>query len=144
MFSYREQELLQEICKNSKAALLDIHTVLGKVHDEELAYDLNRQAARYSRIEEKAQDRLLEQGVVPEPVGILERTRRWASWQTSTAFNVSTEHVAGMLLREERDRRERLRAILTHRGDVTDTATEMAAEFLDFESESMRILQTYL
>lgn len=144
MVSYREQDILQEICKSSKAALLDIHTVLGKVQDEELAFDLNRQAARYSRMEEKAQDRLLEKGIVPEPVGILERTRRWTAWQTSTALNVSTGHVARMLLREERDRRERLQSMVSQRKGASDAAAEIAAEFLDFESESMRILQTYL
>lgn len=143
MLTQGEQKLLQEICRNSKEALLDIHTVLGKVHDEDLALDLNRQAARYSRLEEKAQDCLLEKGIVPEPMGILERTRRWTSWQAGTALNVSTEHVAQLLLREERDRKDRLQSKMKQE-DSSGWTMEMAEEFLDFEKESMRILQAYL
>ena len=90
MLTHSEQNILEDICRNSKTAILDIHTILGKVYDDELALDLNRQAARYSRMQEKAVDRLLEKGVMPQPIGILERTKRWAAIQAETALNVST------------------------------------------------------
>ena len=50
MISYAEQELLETIVKNTSRSLQDIYTVLGKVYDDELALDLNIQAAGYSGI----------------------------------------------------------------------------------------------
>ena len=54
MLSQSEQNVLEEISQGSRSALLDIHTVISKVYDDELALDLNRQAAKYSRLQEKA------------------------------------------------------------------------------------------
>ena len=54
MLSHTEQEVLENICRGSGAALLDIHSIISKVYDDELAYDLNRQAAKYSRFRERA------------------------------------------------------------------------------------------
>lgn len=144
MLSHSEQHVLEEISRNSKSALLDIRTVLGKVYDEELALDLNRQAARYSRMEEKAADRLLDKGVIPEPISILDRTKRWASWQTGTALNVSTGHVAELMLSGEKSRYENMRAALRENEVTSSFTSEFAEEFLNFEEESMRILQDYV
>ena len=55
MISYAEQELLETIVKNTSRSLQDIYTVLGKVYDDELALDLNIQAAGYSGIKERRQ-----------------------------------------------------------------------------------------
>lgn len=53
MLSQTEQEVLETICGGSRAALLDIRSLIGKVYDEELAHDLNRQAASYLQFREK-------------------------------------------------------------------------------------------
>ena len=53
MISYAEQELLETIVKNTSRSLQDIYTVLGKVYDDELALDLNIQAARLFRDQRK-------------------------------------------------------------------------------------------
>lgn len=144
MLTHSEQNILEDICRNSKTAILDIHTILGKVYDDELALDLNRQAARYSRMQEKAVDKLLEKGVMPQPIGILERTKRWAAIQAETALNVSTPHVADMMLRANEERVERMHHTVEE-NPVTDNATcELAEEFLDFEEENLHILKTYL
>ena len=69
MISYAEQELLETIVKNTSRSLQDIYTVLGKVYDDELALDLNIQAAGYSGIKEKAANCLFETGNVPPLLG---------------------------------------------------------------------------
>ena len=104
MLSHTEQEVLENICRGSGAALLDIHSIISKVYDDELAYDLNRQAAKYSRFRERAAEGRLDQGIVPQPISILDRTKRWTAIQAGTALNVSTEHVADMMLKEENKR----------------------------------------
>ena len=105
MISYAEQELLETIVKNTSRSLQDIYTVLGKVYDDELALDLNIQAAGYSGIKEKAADCLFETGNVPPLLGVMERAKRWGMLQAKTALNVNTGYMANMLAKEERLRR---------------------------------------
>lgn len=143
MISQSEQEVLQEICKNSKEALFDIHTLIGKVYDEELAMDLNRQAARYSRIQEKAANGLLETGVIPEPMSILDRTRRWAAIQANTALNVSTGHIADMVVKEKRNRMQSLEETVKENTVISAMSYELAEEFINFEEESLEKLKSY-
>ena len=81
---------------------------------------------------------------MPQPIGILERTKRWAAIQAETALNVSTPHVADMMLRANEERVERMHHTVEE-NPVTDNATcELAEEFLDFEEENLHILKTYL
>lgn len=144
MLSQTEQEVLENICRGSRAALLDIHSIISKVYDEELAYDLNRQAARYSSFREKAADGLLKQGVIPQPIGILDRTKRWTAIQAGTALNVSTGHVADMMLKEETKRMNQVEESLGKNHVTSDFSCELAEEFLAFERENIRILKTYV
>ena len=143
MLSCTEQKVLEEIYRGSRTALLDIHSMIGKVYDEELAYDLNRQAARYSRLGEKAADSLLAEGVIVQPVGILDRAKRWAAIQAGTALNVSTEHVAQMIKKEEIRRLESIEDILSRNRVTGSVSCELAEEFMAFERENINILGSY-
>lgn len=143
MITISEKKILEEICKKSRAALLDIHTVIGKVYDEELAWDLNRQAVRYSGIQEKAENNLLENGTIPAPIGIVQRTRRWAELQAMTALNISTGHVASLMEHENAERLESMNAVVKDNDVISSMAYELAEEFMDFEEENIRVLKAY-
>lgn len=143
MLSQTEREVLEQICGGSRAALLDIRSLIGKVYDEELACDLNRQAAGYSGFREKAAEGLLRQGIVPRQAGILDMAKRWAALQAGTALNVSTCHVADMVLKEERRRAGDLELLLEKSGRERDSSSGLAEEFLRFEKENIQILGTY-
>lgn len=144
MLSISEQNVLEEICKSSKSALLDIHNVISRVYDDELALDLNRQAARYSRLQEKAVDRLLDKGVIPPPIGIVDRTKRWAAIQAGTALNVSTGHIADMMVKENGQRLDHVLTSVKENEVTSSMAYELAEEFMDFEQENIRILKSYI
>lgn len=144
MLSQTEQEVLEKICGGSRAALLDIHSIIGKVYDKDLAYDLNRQAVRYSGFQEKAAGGLLEQGIVPHPIGILDRAKRWTEIQAGTALNVSTGHVADMIMKEETRRVEGMEKLLGKKDATGQASGELAEEYLKFGRENIQILQAYL
>ena len=144
MISYSEQKLLESIVKNSTESLQDIHTVLGKVYDDELALDLNRQAAGYSSLKERAARRLLDTGIVPAPVGVLDRAKRWGVLKAKTALNINTGYVAGMLAEDEEGRRHDMEQAVREMQVFGQTSCELAEEFLDFEEKSIRILKTYV
>ena len=69
VISYAEQKILEDIVKNTSRSLQDIYMVLGKVYDDDLALDLNRQAAGYSGMKERAAKCLFDTGLVPPPLG---------------------------------------------------------------------------
>lgn len=143
MISYTEQKLLEGIVKNSTESLQDIHTMIGKVYDDELALDLNRQASVYSGMKEKAAKCLLEKGIVPEPVSILDRTKRWGFLQAKTALNVSTEYIAGLLAKDEENRLRAMKQTVKEQGVYGQEACELADAFMDFEEKNIRILKSY-
>ena len=141
--SYAEQELLETIVKNTSRSLQDIYTVLGKVYDDELALDLNIQAAGYSGIKEKAANCLFETGNVPPLLGVMERAKRWGMLQAKTALNVNTGYMANMLAKEERLRRSDMQKT-TQKLEICGKESEtIAQEFLNLEEKNIRILQNY-
>ena len=143
MISYAEQELLETIVKNTSRSLQDIYTVLGKVYDDELALDLNIQAAGYSGIKEKAANCLFETGNVPPLLGVMERAKRWGMLQAKTALNVNTGYMANMLAKEERLRRSDMQKA-TQKLEICGKESEtIAREFLNLEEKNIRILQNY-
>ena len=143
MISYAEQELLESIVKNTSRSLQDIYTVLGKVYDDELALDLNIQAAGYSGIKEKAANCLFETGNVPPLLGVMERAKRWGMLQAKTALNVNTGYMANMLAKEERLRRSDMQKA-TQKLEICGKESEtIAREFLNLEEKNIRILQNY-
>ena len=53
MLSEADRAVLDESFQNTRMAGEAIHMVIGKVEDEDLALDLNRQACRFLQFEEK-------------------------------------------------------------------------------------------
>lgn len=143
MITVKEQEILEEIHKGSKKAQLDIQAVLSKVYDDDLALDLNKQSAGYSRMQEKAEDVLLNAGIIPETLGILEKTRRWASVQASTALNISTGHIASLIQDTEKESLERVERAMKGVTVQTSGAYELGEEFRKLEKQNMRVLNSY-
>ena len=143
MITIKEQEILEEVYKGSRRAKMDIHSLLPKVYDEELALDLNRLAAGYGRMEEQAENELLHSGIMPESIGLFERTRRWAGIQASTALNISTCHIADLVGQTERDNLEKIEGVLRESSPMKSRAWELADEFRQFEKENLRILSSY-
>ncbi|HIT90470.1 MAG TPA: hypothetical protein IAC41_08655, partial [Candidatus Merdenecus merdavium] len=89
MITESEQRVLEEIYKNTITELKSIQTIMGKVYDEDLALDLNKQAVKLSKIEEIAANRLAKKRIHPEPLRASERFKLWSSIQGETLLNTS-------------------------------------------------------
>ena len=119
MISQSEQEVLKEICRSSNKGLFDIRTLLGKVYDEDLAMDLNRQAAKYSGLQEKAENSLLESGVMPDSTGIFDKAKRWAVLKAGTARNISTGHIADLMVKEKENQMQNLETVVKNNSVIS-------------------------
>ena len=138
-----ETEVLNTIYRESKLGLQAIHNVIGKVYDEKLALDLNKQAAKYSKLEEKAATRLIENGKVPRSIRPMEKARMWTSMQANMVLNTSTGHVAEMIIKENATEiTDVLKAVKRHK-NISTESMEMADELMDFSEKNIQILKSY-
>ncbi len=144
MITNEELTVLETACRNTRMAQKAIHTVLNKVYDEELAYDLGRQADVYRELEHKAERTLRREGLGLRDSSGLERAMLWASIQTGTLLNTSTAHVADMMIRgNARGITDLMKA--THNNKLVGSyANELAGELMDFEEKNIEKLKSYL
>lgn len=144
MISNEELTVLEKTCKNTRMAQNAISTIINKVYDEELAYDLNRQAKRFCDLEHKAERMLLLEGRGFTDSSGWERATQWASIQANTMLNTSTAHVADMMIQTNaKGITELMKA--THNNKLKNSyANEIAAEVMDFEEKNIEKLKTYL
>ena len=66
------------------------------------------------------------------------------SIHANTAFNVSTGHLAEMMIQESNRGITSMWKSLKHNGLATDAAVELAKELVDFEEKSIERLKEYL
>ena len=59
-------------------------------------------------------------------------------------WNISTEHVAEILLRDEQKRLDAMMDLVREQKKQDRETEEIAEEFMDFQEENIRILRTYL
>lgn len=144
MISNEEINVLNETCRNTKMALDAINTVLNKVYDEDLAYDLNCQANKYRELERKVQRKMTEEGVRPKESSRIEKAMLWSAIQANTMLNTSTSHVAEMVIQgNTRGITELMKA--THNNKIKGSyANELANELMDFEEKNIEKLKSYL
>lgn len=143
MITSSDKQLLQETYKNSKKGIDTLSTLLNKVYDNDLNYEMNTQLQRYREINSKVSDRLIEAGVMLENKP-LEKMKMWSAIQANTIFNTSTEHIANMMIRENSSGMTGIMTTLNESGNATDKSVELANELMVFEEDSIKKLKSYL
>jgi len=143
MITNSDRQILQETYQNSKKGIDTISTLLNKVYDDNLNYEMNTQLQRYREINSKASDKLIEAGVMLENKP-MEKFKLWSGLQARTIFNTSTKHIADMLIRENSVGMTGIMTSLKERGNATDHSVELASELVNFEEDSIRKLKSYL
>ncbi len=143
MITSSDKQLLEEAYKNSKKGIETISTLLNKVYDDDLNYEMNTQLQRYREINSKVSDKLIEAGVMLENKP-MDKLKMWSAIQARTIFNTSTEHIADMMIRENSVGMTGIMTTLKESGNATDKSVEIASELMAFEEDSIRKLKSYL
>lgn len=143
MITSSDKQLLQEAYTSSKKGIDTISTLLNKVYDDDLNYEMNTQLQRYRELNSKVSDKLIEAGVMLENKP-LDKFKMWSAIQANTIFNTSTEHIANMMIRENSVGMTGIMTSLKESRNATDTAVELASELMNFEEDSIRKLKSYL
>lgn len=144
MIRNEEISVLNETCRNSRMAVEALNTVLNKVYDEELSYDLNCQINKYKEFERKAERKLSEHGRAPKKDSIMSKAMLWTGIQTNTMLNTSTSHVADMVIQGNTRGITELMKVTHNNKHAGSYANELAKELMDFEEMNIDKLKSYL
>lgn len=143
MRNYEEINVLKETRKNAVMAINAIDILMGKVYNQEFAYELTAERDRYREFERKAEARLWEHGMAAKD-SILDRAMLWGAVNTNTLLNISTPHVADMVIQGNSRGIADLIKVKHNNKNVGSYANELAEEIMDFEEENIERLKRYL
>lgn len=139
-----DAKILQEVQKNTQMGMTAINTILDKIGDDDFSLQLAKQSLHYSEIHNKALDQILKnEGDVYHGSQITDMMLK-GSIHASTALNVSTQHLAEMMIQGSSRGITSMWKAMKHNSLATDEAVELAQELVDFERENIQRLKDYL
>ena len=143
MREHEEINVLRETQRNASRAVKAIDALMGKVYNQEFAYELTSERNRFRDFERKAEAGLWEHGLVPKDSG-LERAMLWGAVQANTMLNISTPHVANMVIQRNSRGIADLLKVKHNNKSMGSFANELAEELMDFEEENIERLKRFL
>lgn len=143
MRNYEEIHVLKETRKNASMAVQAIDALMGKIYNQEFAYELTAQRNRFRDFERKAEAGLWEYGLLPKDSGI-QKAMLWGSIQANTMLNISTDHVANMVIQGNTKGITELLKVKHNNKNMGSYANELAEELMDFEEENIERLKRFL
>lgn len=144
MMTEADIAVLDESYRNTRMGREAINVIIGKVEDDDLALDLNRQACKFIQLEEKLQKEYHKEKETPPEDSIMNRTRLWSGIQMNTLLNASTEHLADMMIQGNARMITELMKTVKKNKSVQKEYYEMAQELMDFEEKNIEKLKAYL
>lgn len=144
MISEADRAVLNESYKNTRMGREAINVIIGKVEDDELALDLNRQACKFVQLEEKIQKEFQKANVELPEDNFMSKTMLWGGIQMNTLLNASTEHLADMMIQGNTKGITELMKVVKANKGVQKEYYEMAQELMDFEEKNIEKLKAYL
>lgn len=121
-----------------------IDTILDKIENDDFSMTLSRQSLHYANLHNRALGRILQEdgeGYRPNQLGDMMLK---GSIHANTAFNLSTEHLAEMMIQGSNRGITSMWKSLKHNGQAGDDTVELAKELMDFEESSIERLKEYL
>ena len=142
MRNYEEINVLKETKRNAGMAINSIDTLMSKVYNQEFAYELTAQRNRFREFERKAEAGLWEHGIAVKE-SAWEKAMLWGGIQANTLLNISTPHVADMMIQGNTRGIADLMKVRHNNKNTGSFANEIAEELMDFEEENIERLKQF-
>lgn len=139
-----DEMILQEIQKSTQMGMTAIDTILDKIDNDDFSMTLSRQSLQYAQLHNRALNRILQEngmGYRPNQLGDMVLK---GSIHANTAFNISREHLAEMMIQSSNRGITSMWKSLKHNGMAGDETVELAKELVDFEEKCIERLKEYL
>ena len=143
MKNQEEISVLKETRRNASMAVRAIDTLMSKIYNQEFAYELTAERGRFREFEQKAENGLWKHGIAVSDSG-MQRAMLWGSIQANTALNISTSHVADMMIQGNTRGITELMKVRHNNKLAGSYANELAEELMDFEEENIERLKKFL
>ena len=139
-----DAKILQEVQRNTQMGMTAIDTILDKIGDDDFSMQLSKQSLHYSEIHNKALDQILKnEGDVYRTSQVADMVLK-GSIHANTAFNISREHLAEMMIQSSNRGITSMWKAMKHNQLATSEAVEIAQELVDFEQENIARMKEYL
>lgn len=139
-----DAKILWEVQRNTEMGMTAIDTILDKIGNDDFSLQLARQSLNYSEIHNKALDQILrDEGEVYRGSQIADMMLK-GSIHANTAFNVSREHLAEMMIQGSSRGITSMWKAMKHNGLAADETVELAQELVDFEQKNIEKLKEFL
>lgn len=139
-----DAKILQEVQRNTEVGMTAIDTILDKIGDDEFSLQLAKQSLHYSELHNRALDQILQnEGEVYRGSQLTDMMIK-GSIHANTALNISTGHLAEMMIQGSNRGITSMWKVMKHNSLATDAAVELAKELVDFEQENIERLREYL
>ena len=142
MHNYQEINVLKETRRNASMAVNAIDALMGKVYNQEFAYELASQKNRFQEFERKAEAGLWQHGLMARKA-ILDKAMLWGAILANTMLNISTPHVADMMIQGNTRGIAELMKVKHNNKNTGSFANELAEELVDFEEENIERLKRF-
>lgn len=142
MKNYEEINVLKETKRNAGMAISAIDILMSKIYNQEFACELTAQRNRFREFERKAEAGLWEHGITARESG-WEKAMLWGGIQANTLLNISTPHVADMMIRGNTRGIADLMKVRHNNKNTGSFANEIAEELMDFEEENIERLKQF-
>ncbi len=139
-----DEMVLKEIQKSTQMGMTAIDTILDKIGNDAFSITLSRQSLRYADIHNRALDRILRQDGEGYRSSQIEELVLKGSIHANTVFNISTGHLAEMMIQESNRGITSMWKSLKHNALAEKDTVELAEELVDFEEKSIERLKEYL
>lgn len=143
MRNYEEICVLKEARRNASMAVHAIDDLMGKIYNEEFAYELTAERNRFREFERKAEAGLWKYGMTARDSS-MERAMLWGGIMANTMLNISTPHVAEMMIRGNTRGIGELMKVKHNNKQNGSYANELAEEMMNFEEENIERLKQYM
>lgn len=120
-----------------------IDALMGKIYNQEFAYELTAERERFRDFERRAEAGLWEHGLVSRDSGV-QKAMLWGSIQANTLMNISTNHMADMVIQGNAKGIAELMKTKHNNKASGSFANELAEELMDFEEENIERLKRFL
>lgn len=140
----QEITVYKEIQKNTEMGMKAIDTISDKVHDEELATQIAREAVKYSEIHTEATKQLVASKAETYKGSFFQDMMLKMGIHCNTMFNTSTGHIAELMIKGSNNGILEMEKILHHNREADEKSVALARQLIDFEENNIKRLKDYL
>ncbi len=137
--------IYREIQRNTEMAMKALDTVTDKIYDDRLAATVADQELQYSRLHDKAIQKLVEGKAATYRSSAMEDMMLRMGIGYNTLLNTSTGHIAEMIIKGSNNGVLEMEKVLAHNGDVAGAPCKtLAKELIAMENSNIKTLKEYL